>query len=252
MSGKLAFWGIHNKRRLCMVKVNYFGHDCFLLEGSKKSVLVDPFFKGNPMGTTEPSEMKPALILVTHGHGDHLGDAIEISKDSGAPVLATFELANYCEKHGAHAIGAHMGGTVRFDFGWVKLVPAWHSSSDPQGNYLGAPCGFVIHLDGVTFYHTGDTCLFSDMKLIAEMTPIDVFFCPIGDHYTMGPAEALKAVEFVHPRLVIPMHYNTFPPITQDPALFREAVEKKMSDVKVKVLAPGATTEIEANGAVKR
>jgi len=235
-----------------MVRINYYGHDCFLLKGREKQVLIDPFLRGNPMTTQEPDELKPNLILVTHGHGDHLGDSIEISKASGAPVLGVFELANYCQKHGASTIGAHMGGTVKFDFGWVKLVPAWHSSSSPDGEYLGNPCGFVLHIDGVTFYHTGDTAVFGDMKLIAELTPIDVFLCPIGDHYTMGPAEALKAVELVNPRMVIPMHFNTFPPISQDPRQFKNEVEKKLSGIRVTVLAPGASADVEAKeGAVK-
>ena len=237
---------VMSQKEVFMVKVNYLGHDCFLIESGGKSLITDPFLSGSPRATKKPTDVKPDAILVTHGHGDHLGDSIAISKRSGAPIVGIFELAGYCESKGAHTIGAHYGGTVKFDFGWVKLVPAWHSSSSPEGNYLGNPCGFIIHIGGVTFYHAGDTCLFGDMKLIAEMTPVDVFLCPIGDHYTMGPTDALKAVEFVHPRIVIPMHYNTFPPIKQDPALFKEKVETRFSDITVRVLAPGESSDIEA------
>jgi len=132
----------------------------------------------------------------------------------------------------------------------VKLVQAWHSSSTPDGVYTGNPCGFVINFGDLTFYHPGDTCLFGDMKLIAEMTPIDVFFCPIGDHFTMGVADGVKAVELVNPGLVIPMHYNTFDPIKQDPENFKGLVEKKFTGIKVVVMAPGATHEVPSKAAV--
>lgn len=226
-----------------MVKINYLGHDCFLLESGGKQVLIDPFLTGNPTAAPPKGEMKPEAILVTHGHGDHLGDAIDISKKSGGTILGVFELANYCEGKGAKAIGAHMGGTVKFGFGWAKLVPAWHSSSAPDGTYTGNPCGFVVHIGDINVYHPGDTCLFGDMKLIAEMTPIDVFLCPIGDHYTMGVTDAVKAVELVNPKWVIPMHYNTFDVIRQDPHGFRDLVEKKLPKVKVIVLEPGHAYE---------
>jgi L-ascorbate metabolism protein UlaG (beta-lactamase superfamily) len=234
-----------------MVKVHYLGHDCFLLEGKGKRVLMDPFLTGNPLAAAKPGDMKPDLITVTHGHGDHLGDAIEISKHAKVPILGVFELANYCQAKGAESIGAHFGGTIRFDFGWVKLVPAWHSSSAPDGTYLGAPCGFVVHCDDLTFYHTGDTCLFGDMKLIAEMTPIDVFLCPIGDHYTMGIHDAVKAVELVSPHWVIPMHYNTFEPIRQDPKGFKDLVEKKVPSVHVMIMEPGAVQEMHSKAGVR-
>ncbi|MDQ7824055.1 MAG: metal-dependent hydrolase [Candidatus Eremiobacteraeota bacterium] len=227
-----------------MMKIHYFGHDAFLLEEKGQSVLIDPFLSGNPNAKVKPSELSPKVILVTHGHGDHLGDAIDISKHSGAPILGVFELANYCAGKGAKTIGAHMGGTIKFDFGWVKLVPAWHSSSSPEGNYLGNPCGFVVHMGDTTVYHTGDTCLFGDMALIAEMTPIDVLLCPIGDHFTMGIRDAAKAVELVKPSLVIPMHYNTFEPIRQDPKVFRETVGKRHPAAQVLILEPGAVHEM--------
>jgi len=228
-----------------MVKIQYYGHDCFEITGKDHSVLIDPFLSGNPLATKKPSDVKPTLICVTHGHGDHLGDAVEISKNSGAPVLGVFELANYCAAEGAKTIGAHMGGTVSFKFGWVKLVPAWHSSSSPDGKYLGNPCGFVIHMEDCTIYHPGDTALFGDMKLIAELTPINVFLCPIGDHFTMGLKEAVKAVELISPQWVIPMHYNTFDVIKQNPVVFKDMVEKE-GKAKVPILAPGETFELPA------
>lgn len=232
-----------------MVKINYLGHDCFYLEGEERSVLIDPFLTGNPTAQRPSSELKPDVITVTHGHGDHLGDAIEISKKSGAPILGVFELANYCEGKGAKAIGAHMGGIVKFEFGWVKLVQAWHSSTASDGTYTGNPCGFVVNFHGINIYHPGDTCLFGDMKLIAEMTPVEVFLCPIGDHYTMGIHDAVKAVELVNPRWVIPMHYNTFDVIKQNPETFRDMVEKRFS-AKVMILNPGSFHEFSSKASV--
>lgn len=225
-----------------MPKIKYFGHACFYLKEKQWSVLIDPYLKGNPMVNSYPVEIKPNLILVTHGHSDHLGDAIEISQQTETPILTTFELANYCTKKGAKTIGAHMGGTVRFEFGFVKIVPAWHSSSSEDGIYTGTPCGFIIRFGETTIYHAGDTCVFGDMHLMAQITPIDIAILPIGGHYTMDPEEAIKAVELINPRLVIPMHYNTFDIIKQDAKAFQAKVE--VTGIKCLIIQPGEEKEL--------
>lgn len=168
-----------------------------------------------------------------------MGDAVAISKRTGASILAVVEMAARCRQAGAQAIGANYGGTVSFDFGKVKLVPAWHSSSVGDDLlYAGNPCGFVVQFPGLTIYHAGDTTVFSDMRLIAEMTPINVALLPIGGFYTMGVDDAAKAVQFLDPDMVIPMHYDTMPPIKQDPAEFKGKVEANLRS-KVVILKPG-------------
>jgi len=222
-----------------MATLRYLGHACFILEQQGTSILFDPFLTGNPLAPSLP-ELKPTLILVTHGHGDHLGDALDIAKRSGAPILTMVELASYCASKGAKATGANYGGKVAFDFGWVKLVPAWHTSSVPEGVYVGNPCGFVVNFFGKTFYHPGDTCVFEDMKLIAELTPIDVAYLPVGDFYTMGTDEAVKAVQLLQPKIVIPGHYGTFPVLVPNANDFRQSVERATTAQCV-VLKPGET-----------
>lgn len=204
------------------MKIKFYGHSCFALESDNKTILIDPFFTGNPVAGSIPPDLRPDLILVTHGHGDHLGDAVEISKKTETPILAIFELANLCNKKGAKTIGVNMGGKVFFEFGWVKMVPAWHSSSTPDGIYAGEPGGFIIKFYDRYIYHAGDTSLFSDMKLIGQEHPLDVAMLPIGGYFTMDPEDAISAVKLLNPKSVIPMHYNTFDLIKQDPASFEE------------------------------
>lgn len=222
-----------------MTKITYLGHSCFSLEREGKRILIDPFLTGNPLAATSPDKLNPNLILVTHGHGDHIGDAVAISKRTGAPILAVNETALRCGQAGGNATAANHGGTVSYDFAKVKIVPAWHSSS--FGNelaYSGTPCGFVIQFPDTTVYHAGDTTVFGDMKLIAEITPINVALLPIGGHYTMGIDDAVKAVELICPNVTIPMHYNTLPEIKQDPEEFKKKVESKLN-LKVVILKPG-------------
>ncbi len=222
-----------------MTRITYLGHSCFLLEREGKTILIDPFLSYNPLAATTPEKLNPNLILVTHGHGDHAGDAVAISKRTGAPVLAVHETAARLGQAGANAVGAHYGGTVSFDFAKVKIVPAWHSSSfGDEMAYAGNPCGFVIQFPDATIYHAGDTTVFSDMKLIAEVTPINVALLPVGGHYTMGIDDAVKAVEFICPNVVIPMHYNTMPEIKINPQEFKEKVESKLK-IKTVILKPG-------------
>lgn len=224
-----------------MIKFTYFGHSCFLIEGSKGKVIIDPFLRGNPHVKVNPNEIITNAILVTHAHSDHLGDTVDISQKNHATVIGVFELAQYCINKGAIGHGMNIGGSYRFDFGEVFLTPAFHSSGCPDGTYGGSPCGFVLKMDNKTIYHAGDTGLSLEMKLIGELHNIDVALLPIGDNYTMGPADAAKAVEFLKPKLAIPMHYNTFPEIKQDP----EEFEDKVGDLaRVKIMGFGETYEL--------
>jgi L-ascorbate metabolism protein UlaG (beta-lactamase superfamily) len=228
-----------------MINVKYLGHSCFLLEGQGKTILIDPFISENPAAAVEMEHLKPDLILLTHGHGDHLGDTIEIAAKTGAEVLGVFELMNYCADMGVSNVHpAHMGGKIRYDFGWVKLVPAFHSSSSPDGVYTGNPVGFVINFFGHHFYHAGDTGLFGDMELIARVNRVDTAMLPIGGTFTMDIEEAAEAVKMMKPVNVIPMHYNTFPPVAADPVEFKKLVESAGSS-KTLILNPGESTTFE-------
>lgn len=223
-----------------MVKVKFLGHAAFLIEGSKK-ILIDPFLTGNPKAAAKPEELEADLILVTHAHGDHIGDAIEIAKRTGAKIVAMYDIANYISEQGnVEVVGMNYGPTEIDGVGIVQ-VPAWHSSSD--GKYsIGNACGYIIELDGVKIYHAGDTFVFKDMELFAELYgPIDVALLPIGGHFTMGVKEAAKAVEFLKPKKVVPMHYNTWPPIAADPEEFKRLVGDR---AEVIVLEPGETLEL--------
>ena len=214
------------------MKIYYGGHSSFMLESKGKSVLIDPFMLSEDMKT-----IKPDVIAITHGHGDHTGSAEDISRDTKAPIIAVFELANHFASLGLNTIDGHIGGKIDFDFGWIKFVNALHGNS-VDGKYTGNPCGFVINMHDTIIYHAGDTGLFGDMTFIGKDS-IDVFLCPIGDKYTMGPDDAVTAVELVQPSIVVPMHYNTFPPIEQDPIDFKLKVEKNSSSVIVELMKPG-------------
>lgn len=216
------------------MRIYYGGHSSFLIEKDGKRVLVDPFMLSGEMRAARPD-----VICVSHGHSDHTGEAEEISKASNAPVMAVFELANYFSEKGCRTIDGYIGGTVRFDFGSIKYVNALHGGSSPEGGYAGNPCGFVINMGGTVVYHTGDTGLFGDMALIASQTPVDVLLCPIGDKYTMGIEDAARAVDLVRPKVVIPMHYNTFPAIRVDPGLFVKRVDAIGAGIRTVVLRPG-------------
>ncbi len=228
------------------MKITFLGHAGFLLEG-ETTILVDPFITGNPVATVKPEDLSADLILVSHGHGDHLGDAVTIAKNCGATIVSVFEIANYCSQQGVQAHPMHIGGSNHFGPVKVKLTPAWHGSGLPADDgkmqYMGNPCGFIFTLDGKTIYHSGDTGLFGDMELIGRLHPIDLALLPIGDNFTMGPEDALEAVKLIKPNIVIPMHYNTWPLIAQDPQEFKKDVEKE-TPAHVVILQPGESYEL--------
>jgi L-ascorbate metabolism protein UlaG (beta-lactamase superfamily) len=211
-----------------MLNLTFLGHSCFLLDDGKHKVIIDPFITGNPMAKIGVDEIKTDFILLTHGHGDHLGDALELAKKNNAMIISNFELANYCAENGVEqTAGLHIGGGSKFDFGSLKLTIAHHGST--LGNtmgYGGNPVGFIIRMDGKVVYHAGDTGLFLDMKLIGELDKIDMALLPIGGYFTMDVDDAARAVDFLKAKKVIPMHYNTFDPIKADPNKFAQKVSQ--------------------------
>ncbi len=216
-----------------MGKLTYLSHSAWLIQSGTHTIAIDPFLEGNPTAPLKPSEVKADYIVVTHAHGDHLGDAIPIAKASNGTIISNFEIVNYVTAQGANGHPMHIGGAHAFPFGKVKLTPAWHGSSFPDGSYGGTPAGVVLTVEGKNIYHTGDTGLFLDMQLIGEMTPVDIFLVNIGDNFTMGIDDAVKAVELVKPKLTIPMHYKTFDVIDVDPQEFVDKVKAKGFDVKL-------------------
>ncbi|MDA8228786.1 MAG: metal-dependent hydrolase [Desulfitobacterium hafniense] len=223
------------------MKIIFHGHACFEIQGNSGSVLIDPFLSGNPMAKVKPDDFKNLSgILVSHGHSDHLGDAVQISKNTGAPIIAVYELARYCERQGATVHSMHIGGKYKFPFGLVRLTQALHGSAAESSNgelvYTGLACGFLIQIDGLWLYHAGDTGLFGDMELIGRRHPIEVAMVPIGDNFVMGPEEAVYACQLLKPKQVIPMHYNTFPLIKQDVTEFINLLHRKALESKGRAL----------------
>ncbi len=203
-----------------MLHITYYGHSAVQLSDGTHTVIIDPFLRNNPLSTVRPEQINAQFIILSHAHGDHLGDTIEIAKRNKATVIAVFELANYCATKGVAVHGMNIGGAYDFPFGKVKFTIAHHGSSTPDGQYMGAPAGIIVTMGGRTVYHCGDTALFNDMKLIGELHKIDLMFVPIGDNYTMGIDDAIRAVDFVKPRRSVPIHYNTFPVIEADASEF--------------------------------
>ena len=205
-----------------MVKVTYIGHACFLLDNGSQKILIDPFISGNPQAKITEEQKKADFILISHGHGDHLGDAIELAKASGATVISNFELCTYCNQQGVKNIHPlHVGGGNKFPFGSLKLTIAHHGSTlGDKLQYGGSPVGFIVRTGGKVIYHAGDTGVFLDMKLIGELDDIDLALLPIGGNFTMDIEDAVKAVELLKPQKAIPMHYDTFDMIACDPGDF--------------------------------
>ena len=208
-----------------MRKLTYIGHSAFFIEKDWDGILIDPFITGNPVANFDYKQKRISHIFVTHAHLDHLGDAIAISKHTGAPIIASFELANYCAEKGAKTIGINPGAYLKFNWGSVRAVNATHSSSTPDLAYGGATLGFIFDIDGTTIYHAGDTGLMSDFSLIGELYNPYYALLPIGGHYTMGIEEAAIAAKMLYAMEVIPMHYNTFPTIKADVRKFIDAIE---------------------------
>jgi L-ascorbate metabolism protein UlaG (beta-lactamase superfamily) len=217
--------------------IRFLGHAAFTLEDGDTTLLIDPFLTGNPNAAATADEMNPAAILLTHGHQDHFGDTVEIAKRTGAPVVAITEIAGELSGEGVEVRDCNLGGTASFDWGWVKLVPAWHTSTTPKGT-VSTPAGLLISFGGKIVYHLGDTCLFSDLQLVGRRHQIDVALMCIGGHYTMDRHDAVDAADFVGAKTIIPCHYNTFPPIETDAGAFQTDVEEAL-DAIVVVLEPG-------------
>jgi L-ascorbate metabolism protein UlaG (beta-lactamase superfamily) len=223
---------------MSVVELTYHGHACFSITVSETELLIDPFLTGNELADVSADDVEADYILVSHGHGDHVGDAVAIAKRTGAMTISNFEIQSWLLAQGvekAHPL--HIGGGYNFPFGRVKLTIAHHGSVLPDGTYGGNPAGFLLTLAGKKIYHACDTGLFYDMKLIGE-EGLDVAILPIGDNFTMGPDDALRAVKLLEPKVVIPIHYDTFDVIRQDPQAFAARVEAETSTSCI-VLKPG-------------
>ena len=220
------------------MQITYLGHSAFEIKTNNKKILVDPFLVMYPnydiTGVTD--------IFVTHGHSDHLGNAIEISQKTGAKITAIFELANYCASKGAVSNGINLGGWMNYSWGKVVAVPAFHSSSTPEGFYAGCPCGYIFEIEGKKIYHAGDTNLNSEIRTVGELYSPEISLLPIGGLYTMDIKQATIASKWLNTGIVIPMHYNTFDAIAVDTDLFE--AEIKNIDKKSVILKIGSTLDL--------
>ena len=225
------------------VKLTWYSHACFLIQSGQTRLLIDPFLSDNPLSTVKADAIETDYILVSHGHGDHIGDTVEIAKRTGATVISNYEIQTWLVNQGIENVHPqHIGGGFNYPWGRVKLTIAQHGSALPDGSYGGNPCGFLFYLEDKKIYHACDTGLFYDMKLIGE-EGIDLAILPIGDNFTMGPDDALRAVKLIEPKRVIPIHYDTFDVIKQDPHAWSERVQKETS-AKATVMNPGDSLEI--------
>jgi L-ascorbate metabolism protein UlaG (beta-lactamase superfamily) len=227
------------------VKIEFIGHATFMLTEGEASVLVDPFLAPhNPVAQRSADDVDPTHILLTHGHQDHVADAVAVAKRTGAHCIAITELAGWLGEEGVdNTTNPNLGGTAETEWGSVKLVPAWHTNTTPDGTAIGPAAGLIIRIGGRTIWHLGDTALFGDMKLIAERHSPDVALIPIGGHFTMDTEDAAYACGLIGAATVIPCHYNTFPPIAADADAFKAEVESSTSS-KVVILQPGESHEL--------
>jgi len=210
------------------MKLQYLGHSAFRIETETGiSILIDPFVDKNPLSTIKSGQLSADYIILTHAHGDHLGDTLSIAQKGLTTIVGVGELVNLFSDKGYRTHALQIGGAFSFEFGRVKLVPALHGSLTPDGRYAGLAAGVVLSIEGKNLYHCGDTGIFGDMKLIGEMHPIDVVMIPIGGNYTMDIDDAVWAVDLIRPKLAIPMHYNTFPLIKADPETFVQRIAAK-------------------------
>ncbi len=219
-----------------MLTFNYYGHACFQLDDGTYKLLFDPFLTGNPLATTNPKDIETDYIFVTHAHSDHIGDAYDILERCNATAIGIPEVTDTVGGE-VKFINMNLGGTLNLPFGFVRMVPALHSAGIPGG----VPCGYVVGIGGKIIYYAGDTALFSDMKLIGQRDKIDYAILPIGDHYTMGPEDAAKAVEMLDASNVIPVHYNTWDVIKQDPEKFKALVKT----ATVLIVNPGESLNLD-------
>lgn len=222
--------------------LTWLGHAALFLQIGGTRILVDPFLSGNPQAAMKADSVQADYILVTHGHGDHVGDTIAIAKRTGATVISNAEICGWLGKQGVKTHGQHLGGGFAYPFGYLKMTYALHGSALPDGSYGGNPGGFLLTTpDDHKLYIAGDTGLFGDMQLIGA-GGLDLAVLPIGDNYTMGPVDALQAVKYLQPKVVLPIHYNTFDLIKQDASAWAVLVEKETS-TQVKILQPGGSTQ---------
>lgn len=222
------------------MKIRFLGHAAFQVLEDDTYYLFDPFLKGNPVAQVSPEQVRADYIFISHAHDDHLGDAEEIARKNNSLVITTFEVGNMLAKFGVRVHQMHVGGTYNFDFGRVRITQALHGSGVPGG----LACGFIITINGKTLYFAGDTGLFGDMQLLGEIEDIDLALLPIGGNYTMDAADAVRAVQFLRPRRVIPMHYNTMPVIKADPVRFKNEVEAQ-TETECVLLNPGEEWELK-------
>lgn len=225
-----------------MVQARFLGHSCVTLTDGYIRLIIDPFLTGNPLASMKAEEVETNYVLVSHGHGDHFGDTLQICQKNDCLLIANYEICMYAAKYGVKVHPMHIGGSHKFDFGRVKLTIAHHGSGggEDASIYMGPATGFLIEIGERTIYHPGDTGLFYDMKLIGDMNHIDLAFLPIGDNFTMGIDDAVKAVEFLRPKTVVPIHYDTFPVIEAGPEIFAQ----KVTGPRVVILKPGEALEL--------
>lgn len=222
-----------------MTSLKFLGHACFQLTHDNVSILFDPFITDNPFKVAQLQDIQCNYILVSHGHFDHLGDAIELAKQNNATIISTAEIAGLCGKEGCQTHAMHIGGKHTFDFGYVRITPAFHGAGVEGGH----ACGFIVNFFGRIIYFAGDTSLFGDMALLGRLEKIDYALLPIGDNFTMGPSDAVEAAAMLKPQTVIPMHYNTWPVIAQSPLEYKNTIEDRLN-IPVNIVNPGETINL--------